>query len=121
MTRALPLVLLLACAHAPAAALAVTGETLDAAGIAFETTAAGMQAASDAHTLTAEQVYAWNDFLARWKAGYPGACALWRAAKSTGDLALAAQAEALIATFLAQLATWQTVAKGAADEPPGGG
>jgi hypothetical protein len=99
------------CAHAPSA-LVVTGATLDTAGAAFEATAAGMQAASDRNALTHEQRVGWNDFLARWKAGYKGAAALWRAAKETGDEGLAEQAGAVISTLLGQLATWQAVVQG---------
>jgi hypothetical protein len=71
--------------------------------------AAGMQSASDAHALTREQALAWNDFLARWKAGYHGAAALWRTAKATHDEPLAEQAAAVLGTLLGQLATWQAV------------
>ena len=114
MKRALPVVLFLAaCAHAPSA-VAVSGDVLDVAGVAFEATAAGMRSASDANALTRDQVLAWNDFFARWKAGYPGAAALWREAKRTQDEGLAEQVGAVVTTLLSQLATWQTVVKGAA-------
>lgn len=99
------------CAHAPSP-LAITGAALDTAGAAFEATAAGMQAASDRNALTHEQAVGWNDFLARWKAGYNGAAALWRTAKETGDEGLADHAGAVIATLLSQLATWQAVVAG---------
>jgi hypothetical protein len=96
------------CAHAPSA-LVVTGDVLDGAGVTFEAVAAGMQSASDSHALTREQALAWNDFLARWKAGYHGAAALWRTAKATHDEPLAEQAAAVLGTLLGQLATWQAV------------
>jgi hypothetical protein len=103
----------ISCAHAPSAVV-VTGDVLDVAGVAFEATAAGMRSASDAHALSVAQVEAWNDFLARWKAGYPGAAALWREAVRTKDDALAAQAGAVVTTLMGQLAVWQTVVKGVA-------
>lgn len=120
MRRALPVLALLAlsaCAQTQQqvrqTAVEITAATLDGAGIAFEGVAAGMQLASDAHELSAAQVEAWNDFLARWKAAYPNACAIWRAAKQTGDADLAAQATAIIVKLLGQLDSWIAVSRGA--------
>lgn len=96
------------CAH-QASALAITGTTLDGAGITFEAVEAGMHSASDAHVLTAAQVEGWNDFLARWKVAYPNACAAWRAAKAKGDDSGAEQAAAALAELLGQLNSWATV------------
>lgn len=97
-----------ACAHAPSA-LIITGSTLDAAGITMESVEAGMRSASDARELTREQVLAWNDFLARWKVGYPDACAAWRAAKAKQDDSSAEQAAAALAVLIGQLNDWASV------------
>lgn len=119
MRRALPVLALLAlsaCAQTQQqvrqTAVEITAATLDGAGITFEGVAAGMRLASDAHELSVAQVEAWNDFLARWKAAYPNACAIWRAAKSTGDDVLAARAASILATMLGQLDSWIAISKG---------
>lgn len=104
------------CAHAqPASAITVTGDVLDGAGITFEAVLAGMKSASDAHALSATQVEAWNDFLARWRAGYHLTAKAWRDAKAKADGTGAEQAEAALGSLLGELAAWQfVIAKAAA-------
>lgn len=99
----------LSCAHTQQPALIITASTLDAAGITFESVAAGMQTASDNRALTREQVLAWDDFLERWRKGYKLACADWRAAKAKGDASGAEQAEAAVASLIGQLNEWASV------------
>lgn len=111
MTRSLPVVLLLllaACAH-QTSALAITGTTLDGAGITLEAVEAGMHSASNAHALTAAQAEGWNDFLSRWKIAYPNAVAAWRKAKAKGDDSGMEQASAALVELLGQLNSWASV------------
>jgi hypothetical protein len=104
------------CAHTGPApsAIAVTGDVLDGAGITFETVAAGMKAASNAHALSVADVEAWNDFLARWKAGYHLTAKAWRDAKARADGTGVEQAEAALGALLGELAQWQFVVAKAA-------
>lgn len=109
--KAAPVVLLVltlglsSCAHAPTP-LQVTGESLDAAAITFEATAAGMATAYQRHAVTLEQARAWNDFLPKFKASYHVACALWRTARATKDEPLERQAAAILSEMLGKLSTF---------------
>jgi hypothetical protein len=110
--RLLPLLALLACAHAPQP-IVITSHVLDAAGMTFESVTAGMVSASERNALTREQVLAWNDFTVRWAAGYGLAVDRWVEAKKKLDSPAAEQAAALLTGLLAELGTFQIVAMGA--------
>jgi hypothetical protein len=110
------LLLTIACAHVDTKVqpIVISSHVLDVAGMTFETVAAGMVAASNRNTLTAEQVAAWNDFTVRWAVGYGAAVTQWVSAKQRLDQPAADQAVALLTGLLAELATFQFVAQGAA-------
>lgn len=103
------LFLSISCAHNQNAGLIITGSTLDAAGITFEATLAGMESASSANVLTRGQVIGWNDFLARWQKAYPDACKAWRKADAAQDESGLAEASAALAELLTQLNDWAAV------------
>jgi hypothetical protein len=93
--------------------IVITSHVLDAAGLTFESVAAGMAAASQRNALTAEQVAAWNDFTVRWAAGYGAAVTQWVEAKQRLDQSAADQAVALLTGLLSELGTFQIVVMGA--------
>jgi hypothetical protein len=102
------------CAHAQKVQpIVITSHVLDAAGLTFESVAAGMAAASQRNALTAEQVAAWNDFTVRWAAGYGAAVTQWVEAKQRLDQSAADQAVALLTGLLSELGTFQIVVMGA--------
>jgi hypothetical protein len=89
--------------------IVITSHVLDAAGLTFESVAAGMAAASQRNALTAEQVAAWNDFTVRWADGYGAAVTQWVEAKQRLDQPAADQAVALLTGLLSELGTFQIV------------
>lgn len=117
--QSLPLVAIVAlagslaasCAHAPVQPIVISAHVLDAAGVTFESVAAGMTAASKSNALTAEQVTAWNAFTVRWAAGYGKAVTAWVDAKQRLDQPAATQATAFLTGLLAELGTFQLVAQ----------
>ena len=101
----------ISCAHAPTQPIVITSHVLDAAGMTFESVAAGMITASERNALTAEQVTAWNAFTVRWAAGYGAAVTAWIDAKQRLDQPAATQATAFLTGLLAELGTFQLVAQ----------
>lgn len=105
-------IFLAACATTKVQPIVITGHVLDGAGMTFESVEAGMVAASNRNALTREQTLAWNDFRARWSAGYMSARKTWKEAKANLDEPAAQQALDIISSLLGELATWQTVVAG---------
>ena len=95
------------CAHAPVQPIAITGHTLDWAGATFEVVDAGMHAAAKANALTNEQIVSYEDFVARWSAGYKRAAADWKEARLRLDEPAVQQAAGILTRLLSELATWR--------------
>ena len=101
---------LFSCAHTQTP-IVITSHVLDAAGMTFESVAAGMVTASERGTLTDEQVTAWNEFTVRWAVGYGKAVTAWVDAKQRLDQPAATQATAFLTGLMAELGTFQLVAQ----------
>jgi hypothetical protein len=118
MTRSLallPLLALVACAHTQPLPppIVITGQTLDWAGATFEVVDAGMRAANKAHALTDAQVVSYEEFVARWSAGYRLAAKQWAEARTKLDQPAVQQAVGILTGLLSELAQWQFVMMGA--------
>jgi len=105
----------MSCAHTqkPPQPIVITGHTLDWAGATFEVVDAGMHAAHKAHALTNEQVVSYEEFVARWSAGYKLAAKQWKDARQKLDEPAVQQAASILTGLLSELATWQFVMMGA--------
>lgn len=116
MSRAIPVLAILAisaCATTKVQPIVISAHVLDAAGLTFESVAAGMIEASERDALTNDQIVAWNDFVVRWAAGYGLAVTQWVEAKQRLDQPAADQAVSLLTGLLSELATFQFVVQGA--------
>jgi hypothetical protein len=99
----LPLLALVACAHAPPPPLVITGDTLHAAKLSVVATEAGMREADEHGLLTREQKLTWNAFLAKFKPGYRVAVEMWEAADASADKSKQEQAAAIVGALLVGL------------------
>lgn len=93
-----------ACTHEKA--LIITGESLDALSVTFESTAAAMDKALDDKAITEEQYRKWRAFGLKFQQAFPLAANLWVAAVDTQDEKLQVQAGAAVAQLGGDLAEW---------------
>lgn len=107
-TISLIILLALGVAACTTASLLVTGETLDALGQQFVETGKVFDALYEQRTITAKDYQAWADFAKSFKAYYPQAIGLWKAAKASKDQEGLAQAESIIRHLRTQLLLFVT-------------
>lgn len=108
--KAAPMVLLVlslgfsSCSHTPP--LVITARSIAALDETFVGTANMMEAALDAHHVTAEQYAQWRDFGLRYQASEELALKLYDAAAAAHDTSTQGQAAAVLASFETELATY---------------
>lgn len=103
MTRALPVIALLAlaaCSHTQA--YVATGESIDALGQTFVATGHALDAAYDAHRVSEAQYDRWRAFVKFFKPTYDMAADRWLHADETAS----EHAAAVLAALSAELATF---------------
>lgn len=109
-TSSFILLLAVAVAACTTTSLLVTGETLDALGQQFLETGKVFDALYEQRTITAKDYVAWAEFAKSFKAYYPQAVGLWKAAKASKDKEGLDQAESIIRHLRTQLLVFVTQA-----------
>lgn len=102
MKKLLVVLALSACATASNTFIA-TGQTLQSAGQEFVATAALFDRGLDSGAITVEQYAAWRDFGHKFKATYPVAVELWKAAQLANDDVLSGKVQNIITDLVSEL------------------
>lgn len=106
-----------ACANTPR--IVVTARSMQAPNDSFVATHAAMEAALDAHHITAAQYNAWKAFGLRFQASAPIAEKLYDAALASKDDSVRSHAEAILRDFESELGEYAALALNVA-HPDGG-
>lgn len=97
-----------------------TGQSLKVVGNTFVSTAAAMDAAQAAGTVTPEQYRAWASFGRKFQAAWPLALDLWESSIKVNDKVLEGQASAILSTLMTELGGFAVQVGGTFSQADGG-